>query len=568
MSSPSRPLGTVGTASNCAQAAALATDQDDEQILIKAVELRPATPNYDFLEQPSQDFFCCVTMELLMDPQQTSCCGNHVSPEAFSRQQREGKACPMCNEQRWTVTPDKYHRRRVRTVRVRCPHGRSGCDWEGEVGGLERHTASCPKRPWECPHCALRCLYGEGEGKHWPVCSKFPEPCPNGCEVGSVERCHLEQHHRECPLEPVACEMGEFGCSAVVPRKDLATHMRESELQHLTAMAVLNLRLTSQLQQDAAEKDEKIAHLQMEMTEQKEELKQNMTYEMSKHREEFKKNVTYQNEALMTVMMQQKEQLAKEITNRKEELKKEMSEQNEELKKEMSEQLKKEMSEQNEELKKEMSEQNEELKKEMSEQQKELGLVLNRLDQLKVESHEVKEGVAKLNTTAHHIAVHTAGDCDVCRIITVNKYSEAKGTRGIKLQDEFYYHKQGYKFSFAIFYFDNNVFVVPFLKEGECDDQLLWPVKVKVRVELLNQAGDHHHVERSVSWECEKEKRGDIRYFNTADCVLQYHEVEKKDDGVRYLMNDCLQFRFHFTVQAARLPATTIPHLLDTTSHV
>ena len=46
----------------------------------------------------------------------------------------------------------------------------------------------------------------------------------------------MEQHHSECSLEPVACEMKEFGCSVVVPRKELARHMRESELQHLTTM--------------------------------------------------------------------------------------------------------------------------------------------------------------------------------------------------------------------------------------------------------------------------------------------------------------------------------------------
>ena len=112
-------------------------------------------------------------------------------------------------------------------------------------------------------------MYEEGEGKHWPTCLKFPEPCPNMCEVGSVERCNMEQHLSVCPLEPVACEMKEFGCSVVVPRKELARHMRESELQHLTAMTVMNLRLTRQLQQDSTERDRKIAQLQQEMTDQK-----------------------------------------------------------------------------------------------------------------------------------------------------------------------------------------------------------------------------------------------------------------------------------------------------------
>ena len=518
MASPSRPLGTTGTASNCAQAVALASGQYDDKALPRPAEPRPATPDYDFVEQPSQDFFCPVTMELVMEPQQTSCCGNHVSPEASARLQIEGKTCPMCNEQQWTAALDKYHRRRVRAIRVRCPHKRSGCNWEGDVGGVERHAASCPKRPWECPHCALRCMYGEGEGKHWPACSKFPEPCPNGCEVGSVERCHLEQHCRECPLEPVTCEMREFGCSAVVPLRDLATHMRESELQHLTAMAVLNLRLTRQLQHDAAEKDEKIAHLQLEMTKQKEALKREITNEMNKQKEELKKEITKQKEeqeALKKVMMEQKEQLAKEFTNR------------------------------NEELKKVMSELKEELKKEMSEQKEELGTVINRLDQLKRESHEVKEGVTKLSATAHHIAVHTTGDCDMCKVITFSRYSERKRANVAIPGDEFYSCEQGYKFHLNILYSSNDVAI--FLYVGEYDDQLLWPVKVKVRLELLNQAGDHHHVVRSNAWEWKKEKKGGCEIID----IVKYADLEKRDDGVQYMMNDCLKFRFHFTVQAA-----------------
>ena len=292
MASPNRRR--PGTPPSCAQAIALDPGQDDEQGMFKCAE---PLFDYDFVEEPSQDFFCPVTMELLMEPQLTSCCGHHMSVEASAKLQREGKTCPMCNEQQWTAALDKYHRRRVREIRVRCLHKHGGCDWEGEVGDLERHVASCPKQPWECPHCALRCTYGEGEEKHWPACSKYPEPCPNGCEVGSVERCHLEQHCRECPLEPVACEMREFGCSAVVPRKDLATHMKESELQHLTAVAVLNLRLTRQLQQDASEKDEKIAQLQMEVNKQKEELK-----EIVKQKEELKE-IVMQNEELRREIM-------------------------------------------------------------------------------------------------------------------------------------------------------------------------------------------------------------------------------------------------------------------------
>ena len=127
------------------------------------------------------------------------------------------------------------------------------------------------KSPYVCG-----CILPES-GKHEPECPKFPEPCPNGCEVGSVERWRMEQHRSVCPLEPVACEMKEFGCSVVVPRRELATHMKESELQHLTAMTALNLRLTRQLQQDSAERDRNIDQLHQEIADQKKEIKKIQT---------------------------------------------------------------------------------------------------------------------------------------------------------------------------------------------------------------------------------------------------------------------------------------------------
>ena len=178
----------------------------------------------------------------------------------------------MCSAERWDAVLDKYHLRKVQEVRVRCWYKNRGCRWEGEINDLGGHAGTCENQWWECEYCGLKCNFEEGEGQHWPVCLKFPQPCPNGCEVGSVERCGMEQHHSVCSLEPVACEMKEFGCSVVLPRKELVTHMRQSELQHLTAMTALNLRLTRQLQQDSAERDRKFEKLQQEMAHQKEEI--------------------------------------------------------------------------------------------------------------------------------------------------------------------------------------------------------------------------------------------------------------------------------------------------------
>ncbi|ETW92064.1 MAG: hypothetical protein ETSY1_45365 [Candidatus Entotheonella factor] len=68
--------------------------------------------DFDFVERPSQDFFCPVSLELLLEPQLTSCCGHHLSLEVTTRLHREGKACPMCNAEQWSAMLDKYHRRK------------------------------------------------------------------------------------------------------------------------------------------------------------------------------------------------------------------------------------------------------------------------------------------------------------------------------------------------------------------------------------------------------------------------------------------------------------------------
>ena len=495
---------------SCAQAVAEDEPPRDHGQVPSATDNQPRSMqrDYDFVERPSQDFFCPVSLELLLEPQLTSCCGHHLSRDAATRLQREGKACPMCNGQGWNVVLDKYHRRRVHEVRVRCPYKGSGCDWVGEVNGLKAHADSCAKRPWECEYCGLKCTYGEGEGKHWPTCRKFPEPCPNGCEVGSVERCNVEQHRSVCSLEPVACEMKEFGCSAVVPRKELATHMRESELQHLTAMAVLNLRLSRQLQQDSTERDRKITRLQQDMAEQKQEiagLKQQQVKEITGLKEGQKREGSQVKDAIAALSQQverEKETMTELQTKTREEMKKE------------TKQLQTEMK--------------------------------TKMDEQKREVVELKAQVQAVQHTTQHIEEHTAGACSFCKVFTFTNYGHYRGISGRSevYSDLFYSHHHGYKFKLNIDYIGSEIQAYLLLVTGEYDDQLHWPVEVKVQLEVLNQAGDHHHVERTGSWKLEMNQRDK---HNTIATSLMNSDLEKKGDGVQYMMNDSLKFRVHLT---------------------
>ena len=431
----------------------------DETPGASCVQTSCGQKDFDFVEQPSQDFFCPVSLELLLEPQLTSCCGHHLSIEAAARLQREGRACPMCNEEQWQCMHDKNHRRKVLQVRIHCWHKDNGCGWIGEVNGLKRHTDSCELRPWECKYCGLKCTYGEGEAKHWPMCPKFPGPCPNSCEVVSVERCNMEQHRSVCPMEPVACVMKEFGCSVVVPRKELVTHMKESELQHLTAMTMLNLRLTKQLQQDSTERDKKIVKLQ-------ETLQTEMKMKMDEIRTDEQKKMQAE---INTIVGEQKRELS-----------------------------------------------------------------------------VLKTDIEKVKHTTHHIEQHTSGGaCTLCEVFTFTQYSKRKYSNTFVYSHPFYSHHHGYKFKLKIQYY-TNIGAFLYLMKGEYDDQLNWPVEVKVQLQLLNQNGEHRHVVRTKNIEWKKDNRD--RWGIIDDSLMKYSDLEKSSDGVQYMTNDCLKFRVHITI--------------------
>ena len=102
--------------------------------------------DYQLAKQPSDDFFCPVTMGLLLQPHLTSCCGKHISQEAATRIQGEGGACPLCKEQSWSTMLNKHFQRQVNSLHVFCRHEDRGCGWQGELASFHHHVESCPMK--------------------------------------------------------------------------------------------------------------------------------------------------------------------------------------------------------------------------------------------------------------------------------------------------------------------------------------------------------------------------------------------------------------------------------------
>ena len=128
---------------------------------------------YDFVETPSEEFFCPVSYKVPLDPVQTnSCCGNHLSRSVADRLQAEGKPCPICRATPLKVVEDRFFKRKVRQLKVRCGNKSAGCEWVGELGELDNHL-----KP------------GSVEGP----CDFVDVECPQQCGQ-RVKRCNLDEH--------------------------------------------------------------------------------------------------------------------------------------------------------------------------------------------------------------------------------------------------------------------------------------------------------------------------------------------------------------------------------------
>ena len=225
----------------------------------------------DFIEKPSEDFHCPVTLEILTEPHQTLCCGNHLSQEAADRLKREGKPCPMCKKPNLNTMPDKFFKRMVNQLKVRCSKEASGYNWVGELGNLEKHLSegsidgecqfvavtcplscgdhiqrhlleehksTCPHRSCTCKHCGHKATYKSVTEDHWPRCEKYPIPCPNNCGEKAIERLHLKQHlDNTCPLQVIECEFSYAGCENNCQRQRMQGHLEDSAQSHLSMVS-------------------------------------------------------------------------------------------------------------------------------------------------------------------------------------------------------------------------------------------------------------------------------------------------------------------------------------------
>ena len=399
-------------------------------------------PEYDFVEQPDQDCFCPVSLGLLTEPYLTSCCGHHISKQVVDRLIRERKPCPMCKEENFTAQVDKFFKRKfINTLKVCCPHKKNECEWVGELGDLNNHSTSCPKRPWKCQYCGHKSTHDVGTNEHTPNCTQYPLPCPNQCEIGTVPRCDAEKHLLMCPLQLVECEFANVGCEVKVPRRDLTRHMTENTQHHLMSATLLNLRLTRELHQKIEEKDKQIAELKQQLNE----------HEMK--------------------MMEQSKEVTKKLEQQRKDLHTKLQQQTKDLDTKRQQQTR--------DLDTKLQQQTEDLE--------------DKLQQI-TQAHQ--DGIASKLSTVEVLLGLT------CWEFTLTEFSKRQVNErfGSWYSNSFYSRPGGYRFKLNV---DTNgegnytthLSAYLYLLPGDYDEHLQWPLKVTVHLTMINQRGDHSHHE-------------------------------------------------------------------------
>ena len=201
---------------------------------------------YSFVVEPDQDCFCPICCELLTEPYQLSCCGHHVCEQCCMQLIARGmNECPVCREPNIlpSASLDKYFRRQINNLKVRCQLHKEGCKWTGELrdhqshhdpdkrkcdyillpcsfgcgetirsGDIREHLkSSCTKRQMNCQYCSYCSSYDIVTAKHLPICLQVPVTCPNNCKEVGLKRKQLQAHIDVCPLQVISCPFTSAG---------------------------------------------------------------------------------------------------------------------------------------------------------------------------------------------------------------------------------------------------------------------------------------------------------------------------------------------------------------------
>ncbi|KAL9954659.1 hypothetical protein ACROYT_G042224 [Oculina patagonica] len=147
----------------------------------------------------------------MREPVQTKC-GHRFCKHCLEQSMKGNRECPIDRhplDPRLTgeIYPDLAIERSILDLKVKCPNDKTGCQWIGELRGVQKHI---------------------------DFCKRYPCSCPQKCGKNNIPReelnCHIEN---DCPLTKLDCSYVHVGCKEKVARKALSRHLKDKMEVHL-----------------------------------------------------------------------------------------------------------------------------------------------------------------------------------------------------------------------------------------------------------------------------------------------------------------------------------------------
>ena len=236
----------------------------------------------ELVDPPSPDIVqteCSVCLQILKEPCLISCCGHKFCRECIERVERNKKPCPLCNEPGFTYLRERGLERSLKDFDVRCSYRKGGCEWRGKLRDVDEHlnpslgsggcqfvevecvyqcgawfqrrlitdheTQQCRNRPYTCDFCQYCSTFEDITKVHYPQCGKCVIACPNLCDVSMVQH-DLDAHLKyQCSHTLVDCPFRYVGCETQLLRKDMPEHMKENFI-HITLLATFTHKLSEE----------------------------------------------------------------------------------------------------------------------------------------------------------------------------------------------------------------------------------------------------------------------------------------------------------------------------------
>ena len=395
----------------------------------------------EFVEPPPASFQteCPICLLILKEPCVISCpCGQKMCSECVERIKKEGKPCPLCNKTDFSFMRDYGLERYMKEFEVRCSHVKDGCDWRGKLGEFEQHLNRNPS----------------------------PENQLDGCQFVGVEckyvcggwywRCDVSVHQIDhCMKRPYSCGYCRVHESTFKEVADI----------HYAVCPKYPVTCPNECRHDPFERQEIEDHLRDDCKLTKVSCPLHYAgcevelprKDMPEHMKDTVTHLTLL--ASVTLSLVKENQELKEIVGKK----------NQEV----------------HEFQQKMAASEAETRKSFA------GLrqsVHNKVDRK----------VQELKTSVQELSFHKLG-------LPISFRVRQDGEENVHLPP-FYTHSHGYKFCVNVYPQGigdgegTHVSVYACLVKGPFDDHLKWPFRGEITIQIVNQDGDHDHVEMTIPY--------------------------------------------------------------------